>query len=209
MGVILDSTILIIAERAGKNPRGVMQDMIAWLGDSETALPVITVLELGHVIERADSAQCRTTRERFLDGLLHETSVEPTVPIALRAARLDAVYKPKESARRSTTCQTTKRCGRLRSVALSRDCSTGATISDSVKTRISYRLARKIRGIQLGYNVKIAKNSRAYRILAFDAVPSRRWPLATSHLVSADPCDGVGSLDRVVPRRPYLALRND
>jgi len=90
MGVILDSTILIVAERSGKNPRGVIQDVIAQLGDTEAALSVITVIELAHGVERADSTQRRTTRERFLEELLNEISVEPiTVPIALRAGRLD------------------------------------------------------------------------------------------------------------------------
>lgn len=94
MGVLLDSTILIIAERSGKNPRGVIQDVIAQLGDTEAALSVITVVELAHGIERADSAQRRTTRERFLDELLNEISVEPiTVPIALRAGRLDGLLQ--------------------------------------------------------------------------------------------------------------------
>lgn len=49
-----------------------------------------TVTELAHGVERADSATRRTTRERFLQELLREVSVEPvTIPIAIRAGRID------------------------------------------------------------------------------------------------------------------------
>ena len=48
---------------------------------------MVTVIELGHGIERANSAKRRITREHFLDELLKEISVEPiTVPIAFRTS---------------------------------------------------------------------------------------------------------------------------
>ena len=86
----MDSGVLIAAEREGKNPRQVIEEIAAKLGDTEATLSVITVTELAHGIERADSATRRNTRERFLQELLSEISVEPvTTPIALRAGKID------------------------------------------------------------------------------------------------------------------------
>jgi tRNA(fMet)-specific endonuclease VapC len=85
----LDSGVLIAAEREGKNPRQVIEEIAAKLGDTEATLSVITVTELAHGTERADSATRRATRERFLQELLSEISVEPvTTPIALRAGKI-------------------------------------------------------------------------------------------------------------------------
>jgi predicted nucleic acid-binding protein len=90
VGIVLDSSVLIAAEREGKNPRQVIEEIAAKLGDTEATLSVVTVTELAHGIERADSAMRRTTRERFLQELLSEISIEPvTTPIAIRAGRID------------------------------------------------------------------------------------------------------------------------
>lgn len=94
MGVLLDSTVLIAAERAGKNPRNVIEEMTVALGDTEATLSVVTVIELAHGIERANSSERRRMREGFLDELLTEMSPEPvTVPIAFRAGRLDGILQ--------------------------------------------------------------------------------------------------------------------
>lgn len=96
MGVLLDSTVLIAAERAGKNPREVIEEIAAALGDREATLSVVTVIELAHGIERANSAERRTTRQRFLDELLAEMLPEPVnVPIAFRAGKLDGSLQAK------------------------------------------------------------------------------------------------------------------
>ncbi len=90
MGVLLDSTVLIAAERAGKNPRKVIEEITAAVGDTEATLSVVTVVELAHGIERANTVERRTAREGFLNELLREISPEPvTVAIAFRAGRLD------------------------------------------------------------------------------------------------------------------------
>jgi predicted nucleic acid-binding protein len=72
MGVILDSTILVTAERSGVNPRRIFDDLIARMGDAEVALSVITVAELAHGIERVESPVRRRTRDLAgkLDGKL-------------------------------------------------------------------------------------------------------------------------------------------
>ena len=82
--------MLIAAERAGKNPRKVIEEITAAVGDTEATLSVVTVVELAHGIERANTVERRTAREGFLNELLREISPEPvTVAIAFRAGRLD------------------------------------------------------------------------------------------------------------------------
>jgi tRNA(fMet)-specific endonuclease VapC len=90
VGIVLDSTVVIAAERAGKNPRQAIEDLAARLGDTEATLSVITVVELAHGIERANTEERRITRSRFLQELLNEISVEPvTTSIAFRAGAID------------------------------------------------------------------------------------------------------------------------
>lgn len=90
MGVILDSTVLVAAERAGQNPRQAIRDLLSKLGDTEATLSIITVVELAHGIERASSSARQIAREHFLNELLNEISVEPiTIPIAFRAGKID------------------------------------------------------------------------------------------------------------------------
>ena len=90
MGILADSTVMIAAERAGLTPRQIIAELIARHGDTEAALSVVTVLELAHGIERAQSADRRSAREHFLGELLSEMTVEPvTSKIAFRAGRID------------------------------------------------------------------------------------------------------------------------
>jgi tRNA(fMet)-specific endonuclease VapC len=90
LGVVLDSTIVIAAERSGKTARQVLEDIAVAVGDTEVTLSVITVIELSHGLERAKTADRRVLRERFIDELLKEIPVEPvTIAIAFRAGKLD------------------------------------------------------------------------------------------------------------------------
>jgi predicted nucleic acid-binding protein len=90
VGIVLDSTVLIAAERAGQNPRGVIRELFGKVGDTEATLSIVSVVELAHGIERANSTARRIAREGFLNELLSEISVEPiTLPIAPRAGKID------------------------------------------------------------------------------------------------------------------------
>jgi len=96
VGILLDSSVLIAAERIGQNPHTVLQQLLVNLGDSEATMSVVTVVELAHGIARAGSTSRRITRESFLNELLKELSVEPiTVPIAFRAGKLDGQLQEK------------------------------------------------------------------------------------------------------------------
>jgi tRNA(fMet)-specific endonuclease VapC len=90
VGFVLDSTVFIAAERAGKNPRGVIEELLTHFDDTEATLSIITIIELAHGVERANSTERKVARERFLNELVMGISVEPiTIPIALRAGKTD------------------------------------------------------------------------------------------------------------------------
>ena len=96
MGLMLDSTAAVAAERQGKNARQLLEAVALETGDEGIAVSVLTVLELAHGITRADTAERRERRQRFLDELLTGVPIQPvTVPIALRAGQIDGQSQAK------------------------------------------------------------------------------------------------------------------
>jgi predicted nucleic acid-binding protein len=90
MGLILDSSVLIAAERQGKNARQVLSTLAAGIGQTEVGISVVTLLELAHGAVRAESPERKLKREKFIEELLVAMPVYPvTVTIALRAGQLD------------------------------------------------------------------------------------------------------------------------
>ena len=65
MGLILDSSVLIAAERQGKNARNVLTAIAANIGETEVGISAVTLIELAHGAARADTPQRRTKREQF------------------------------------------------------------------------------------------------------------------------------------------------
>jgi len=96
LGLMLDSTAAVAAERQGKNARQLLEAVALETGDDGIAVSVITVLELAHGITRADTPERRERRQRFLDELLTGVPIQPvTVPIALRAGQIDGQSQAK------------------------------------------------------------------------------------------------------------------
>ena len=62
MGLILDSSVAIAAERRGDTVQAFLQRIIATAGDQEAALSPVGVVELVHGIHRADTAERRARR---------------------------------------------------------------------------------------------------------------------------------------------------
>jgi predicted nucleic acid-binding protein len=90
MGLILDSSVLIAAERKGKNARKALEEIAVQAPGEEVALSVITLVELAHGIARADTAQRRSMRQQFVHELISAIPVHPVgTSIALRAGRID------------------------------------------------------------------------------------------------------------------------
>jgi len=90
MGLILDSSVLIAAERQGKNARQVLSAIAQEVGETEVGISVVTLIELAHGAARADSPERKSKREKFIEELLTAMPVYPvTASMALRAGQLD------------------------------------------------------------------------------------------------------------------------
>jgi predicted nucleic acid-binding protein len=90
MGLILDSSVLIAAERKGQNARQALTSLSSQIGFTDIAISVVTLIELAHGAVRADTPERRTTRQRFLQELQSAVPIHPvTIPMALHAGRLD------------------------------------------------------------------------------------------------------------------------
>lgn len=91
MGLILDSSVAIAAERRGETVELFLQRVIDTTGDQEAALSAVGVVELVHGIHRADTAERRARREGFVEELLAAVAVYPlSVDVARLAGKLDA-----------------------------------------------------------------------------------------------------------------------
>ena len=80
MGILIDTSVLINAERRG-------QLLERSLGDQERAISVITASELLHGVHRATSSSVRARRAAFVEHLL--SSIE-SLPITTAIARAHA-----------------------------------------------------------------------------------------------------------------------
>ncbi|MBX6359358.1 PIN domain-containing protein [Pseudacidobacterium ailaaui] len=90
MGLILDSSVLIGAERKGQNARQALTAIFHQVGGVEVAVSVVTIMELAHGAARADSPARKANRQQFLEELLLALPVYPiTTSIALRAGQID------------------------------------------------------------------------------------------------------------------------
>ena len=90
MGLILDSTIVIAAERRGNSPQQLVQQVIQLAGNQEAALSSIGLTELVHGIYRANSSEKRIRRQSFINELRSGLVVYPfTDETALLAGRID------------------------------------------------------------------------------------------------------------------------
>src|ERR1039457_5776420 len=69
LGVVLDSSVLVAAERAHLTARDVIKQVRASVGDVPIAISVMTVAELAHGIHRANSPERRAGRRQFLEEL--------------------------------------------------------------------------------------------------------------------------------------------
>lgn len=69
LGVILDSSIMIEAERQRLDAGRFLRGVATRIGEREAALCSVTVAELAHGVHRADTPQRRQARREFLDDL--------------------------------------------------------------------------------------------------------------------------------------------
>ncbi len=95
MGLLIDSTALISAERSHQSPEELLEALLDRWGDVEFAISVMSAAELFHGCWRADSPSRRARREEFVEAML---AVVPVVPVTLAVARVFGALDAKASA---------------------------------------------------------------------------------------------------------------
>lgn len=85
MGLLIDSTACIHAERAKLTPEQLVADLLRRWGDVDLALSVMSAGELFHGCWRAENPARRARRQEFVEALL---AAVPVVPITLPVMRI-------------------------------------------------------------------------------------------------------------------------
>ena len=83
MGLILDSSALISAERKGQNARQALAEIAARAPGEDVAISVVTLIELAHGAARANTPPRKATRLQFLNELMIAVPVYPVIRLAL------------------------------------------------------------------------------------------------------------------------------
>ena len=90
MGLILDSCILIEAERKGLTVLAMLEQLKALYGGAEIGLSVVTIAELTHGAYRAKEEARKLRRLAFIDRLCQDIPVYPvTLEIARTVGRIE------------------------------------------------------------------------------------------------------------------------
>jgi predicted nucleic acid-binding protein len=90
VGLILDSSILIPAERKGMNAYQTLAELAKHAAGEQLAISLVTIAELAHGIARSNSPERAAMRRQFLNELSLALPVQlVTAEIALRAGLLD------------------------------------------------------------------------------------------------------------------------
>ena len=96
MGLILDSSVLITAERQGQNARQMLAAIGRIAGNTDIAISVVTLIELAHGAAPADTAQRKEKRQQFIHELLTALPIHSvTVMVALRVGQIDGENQSK------------------------------------------------------------------------------------------------------------------
>lgn len=85
MGLLIDSTVFIRAERRRQTPERLVRDLIDRFGDVELALSVMSAGQLFHGCWRTNSVVRRSQRLEFVESML---SAIPAVPVTLDVMRV-------------------------------------------------------------------------------------------------------------------------
>ena len=91
MGLILDSSVVIAAERRGQDVVQILEAIANKFGEVDVGMSVITVAELEHGAYRGKDQSGRSRRLKFVDELCRDIAVYPiTLEIARRVGRIQA-----------------------------------------------------------------------------------------------------------------------
>jgi len=91
MGLVLDSSVLIVAEREAKPVSSLLAELKQQHGETEIVLSSITVVELEHGLHRAQTPEQAQRRRNYLDEIFAAIPVESfSREMAQIAAKVDA-----------------------------------------------------------------------------------------------------------------------
>lgn len=85
MGLLIDSTAFIHAERNHQTPSDLITELMDRWGDAELGVSVMSAGELFHGCWRADTPSRRASREEFVEAML---AAIPVVAVTLAIARV-------------------------------------------------------------------------------------------------------------------------
>jgi predicted nucleic acid-binding protein len=96
VGIILDSSVIITAERRGHSVRQFLEEVHAQQGEIEIGLSVVSVAELVHGAYRAKTPAQQHGRLTFIERLCQDVPVHPvTLEIARLAGRIEGQEEAK------------------------------------------------------------------------------------------------------------------
>ena len=85
MGLILDTSVIVRAERRGHSVAEILAQIREKYGETEIGVSVVTIAELTHGVERSKSEAQRQRSQAFVDDVLATFTVYPvTAEIAQR-----------------------------------------------------------------------------------------------------------------------------
>ena len=85
MGLILDTSVIVKAERRGHSVAEILAQIRENYGETEIGVSVVTIAELTHGVERSKSEAQRQRSQAFVDDVLATFTVYPvTAEIAQR-----------------------------------------------------------------------------------------------------------------------------
>ena len=94
MGLVLDASVLIVAEREKRPISQLLSSLEANYSETQFVLSSITVMELEHGWYRANTPETALKRRRYIDEVLAIVPVEPfTREMGVLAAKIDAETK--------------------------------------------------------------------------------------------------------------------
>jgi predicted nucleic acid-binding protein len=96
LGIVIDSSILIAAERRKLTPEQAIETIQTAVGEVPIVLCSVTVAEIGHGIYRADRAETRSRRRKFLDEL---KATVPIYPVTESTAEIVAQIGAEQAAK--------------------------------------------------------------------------------------------------------------
>jgi tRNA(fMet)-specific endonuclease VapC len=90
VGIVLDSSIIIAAERRGRTVREILEQVKAAQGEIEIGVSVVTIAELVHGAYRAKSQAQQQRRLEFVEQFSSDVPVHPvTLAVARLAGRIE------------------------------------------------------------------------------------------------------------------------